>query len=86
MSRVASRGRRAEVRAVAAHVAHACFGIIDELSRCVGSRSFYADNSIQRFHRDMSSLSTHALFEEDHLANLYGAMRIGQDLPQHAMI
>ena len=81
-----SRERRAEVRAVASHVAHACFEIIDELSRCVGSRSFYADSPIQRFHRDMSSLSTHALFEEDHLANLYGATRLGLDLPQHAMI
>jgi len=58
-----SRERRAEIRAVTAHVAHSCFEIIDELSRCVGSRSYYADNPIQRFHRDMSSLSTHALFE-----------------------
>lgn len=81
-----TRERRAEIRAVTAHVARSCYEIIDELSRCVGSRSFYSDNPIQRFHRDMSSLSTHALFEYDHLANLYGALRLGIDLPQNAMV
>jgi len=47
---------------------------------------YYADNPIQRFHRDMSSLSTHALFEYDHLANLYGSARVGIELPKNAMI
>ena len=81
-----SRERRAEIRAITSHVAHSSFEIIDELARCVGSRSFYADSPIQRFHRDMSSLSTHALFEKDHLANLYGAVRLGVELPDNAMV
>ena len=81
-----SRERRAEIRAVTAHVVKKCYDIIDELARCVGSRSFYADSRIQRFHRDMSSLSTHALFEYDHLSNMYGATRVGLALPANAMI
>lgn len=81
-----SRERRAEIRAVTAHVVRNCFEIIDELSRCVGSRSYYADSPVQRFHRDMSSLSTHALFEYDHLSNLYGSSRLGLELPKNAMI
>jgi len=78
--------RRAEVRAVTAHVARTCYDIIDELARCVGSRSFFESSHVQRFHRDMSSLSTHALFEYDHLTNQYGGVRVGLELPAKAMV
>ena len=78
--------RRQEIRAVTAHVAKSCAKIATELAGCVGSRSYYQDNPIQRFHRDIASLSTHALFEYDHMANLYGQVRLGGDLPAHAMI
>jgi len=81
-----SRERRQEVRAIASHVAKRCYEAITELSGAVGSRSYYNDNPIQRFHRDMASLSTHALFEHDHLVNLYGSVRMGQPLPANAMI
>jgi alkylation response protein AidB-like acyl-CoA dehydrogenase len=81
-----SRERRAEVRAITAHVVKRCYEIITELAGSVGSRSYYADNPIQRFHRDMSSLATHALFEYDHLSNLYGATRLDLELPANAMI
>lgn len=78
--------RRQEIRAVTSHVAKSCTGIITELSGCVGSRSYFEDNPIQRFHRDIASLSTHALFEYDHMANLYGTVRMGGELPKGAMI
>ena len=78
--------RQQEVRAVSSHVAKSCSAIITELAGSVGSRSYYEDNPIQRFHRDMASLSTHALFEYDHMANLYGKVRMGLDLPNSAMI
>ena len=81
-----SRERHAEIRAVTAHVVKKCYDVMDELARCVGSRSFYADSPIQRFHHDMSSLSTHALFEYDHVSNMYGATRVGLALPTNAMI
>lgn len=81
-----SREHRSEIRAVTAHVVRKCYEIIDELARCVGSRSYYSDSPIQRFHRDMSSLSTHALFEYDHLSNQYGSVRVGLELPPNAMI
>ncbi len=78
--------RRQELRAVTSHVAKTCTSICNELAGCVGSRSYYEDNPIQRFHRDISSLSTHALFEYDHMANLYGSVRMGVELPSNAMV
>ena len=39
-----SRDRREEIRAVTSHAAHSSFAIIDQLARCVGSHSYYADN------------------------------------------
>ena len=81
-----SRERRQEIRAVTSHVAKCCANIAAELAGCAGSRSYFTDSPIQRFHRDMASLSTHAAFEYDHTANLYGAVRMGIDLPQNAMI
>ena len=81
-----SAQRRQEVRAVSSHVAKSCFAIITELAGSVGTRSYYEDNPIQRFHRDMASLSTHALFEYDHMSNLYGKVRMGLELPKSAMI
>ena len=84
--RVPSGERRAEVRYVAAHAAKSCTAIVTELAGSVGSRSYFSDNPIQRFHRDIASLSTHALFEHDHLANQYGATRAGLELPPNAMV
>ena len=81
-----SRERRQEIRAITSHTVKRCYEIITELAGSVGSRSYYADSPIQRFHRDMAALSTHALFEYDHLVNLYGSVRLGQDLPANAMI
>lgn len=78
--------RRQEIRAITSHVAKTCTSICAELAGCVGSRSYFEDNPIQRFHRDISSLSTHALFEYDHMANLYGSVRLGAELPTNAMI
>jgi 3-hydroxy-9,10-secoandrosta-1,3,5(10)-triene-9,17-dione monooxygenase len=85
-SQEVTRERRQELRAVTSHVAKTCTSICAELAGCVGSRSYYEDNPIQRFHRDISSLSTHALFEYDHMANLYGSVRMGVDLPPSAMV
>ncbi|MEM7303776.1 MAG: acyl-CoA dehydrogenase family protein [Pseudomonadota bacterium] len=78
--------RRQELRAVSSHIARSCTGIITELAGCVGSRSYFSDSPIQRIHRDIASLSTHALFEYDHMANLYGTVRLGAELPNSAMI
>ena len=81
-----SMERRAEIRAITAHVVRRCYEIITELAGSVGSRSYYADSPVQRFHRDMASLSTHALFDYDGLAAQYGASRMGQALPANAMV
>lgn len=81
-----SRPRRQELRAVSAHVARSCADICAELAGCVGSRSYFLDNPIQRFHRDVASLSTHALFDFDQMADLYGAVRLGAEPAPTAMI
>ena len=51
-----------------------------------GSRAKYLDSPIQRFQRDISSLDTHAIFELDHIGDMYGGTLMGQAVPPHAMI
>lgn len=78
--------RRQEITAVAGHVGAKCYEIVNELAGAVGTRSYFSDSPIQRFHRDMASLSTHAMFEHDRLTNTYGSLRLGMELPQKAMV
>ena len=81
-----SRAQRAEMRIVVSHVARKCHQLVNDLALVAGSRGNYLNNPIQRFQRDVNALTTHAIFEYDHTANLYGATLLGQDLPNGAMI
>ena len=57
-----------------------------ERGRAAGSRGTYLDSPIQRFHRDANALATHAIFEYDHVANLYGGTFLDVEIPRNAMI
>lgn len=81
-----SREERAELRMVIAHAARKCRDIADELALVAGSRGTFLDSDIQRFHRDICALTTHAIFEYDHVANLYGGTLMNIELPPNAMI
>ena len=81
-----SREQRAEIRMVIVHVARKCTEIVNELTVVAGSRGTYLASPIQRFHRDVTSLATHAVHDYDHVANLYGGKFLGAELPGNAMI
>lgn len=81
-----SREERSEMRMVVSHMARKCREIVDELAQAAGSRGNYLDSPIQRFSRDANALATHAIFEFDHVANLYGGTILDVELPPDAMI
>ena len=81
-----SRTQRAEMRMVCSHVAKKCHEIVSELTLAGGSRGTFLASPIQRFHRDVSSLATHAIFEYDHVANIYGGKFLNVNIPENAMI
>lgn len=80
------RTDRARYRMVVAQTAANCHRIVDELAHAAGSRGNYHSSPVQRFHRDVSALSTHALFEYDHIASMQGGVVLGQGLPEGAML
>ena len=81
-----NREERAEMRMVIVHAARKCREIADELALVAGSGATYLNSPIQRFHRDISVLTTHAIFEFDHVASMYGGTLMDIDLPSNAMI
>ena len=81
-----SREWRAEIRMVVAQTAATCRAIVDELALAAGSRGNYFKSPVQRIHRDVSALSTHALFEYDHLHNMHGGVLLGAGLPEGSML
>ncbi len=81
-----SRETRIEARMVVSHVAAKCAAIVEELAIAAGSRGTYLASPVQRFRRDAGSLATHALFEYDHVANLFGGTLLDVELPKDAMI
>ena len=81
-----SQAHRVEMRIVVSHVARKCHQIVNDLAFAAGSRGNYMDSPIQRFQRDVNALATHAIFEYDHTANLYGGTLLGLDVPKGAMI
>ena len=71
---------------VISYVAKQCHSVIVELFQASGSRSNYHTSLIGRFHRDANALATHAIFEYDHVANLYGGALLDVDIPPNSMI
>ena len=67
---------------VVSYVARKCHQLVNELALAAGSRGNYVDSPIQRFQRDVNALATHAIFEYDHTANLFGGTLLGQDVPK----
>jgi 3-hydroxy-9,10-secoandrosta-1,3,5(10)-triene-9,17-dione monooxygenase len=83
---IISREERIQNRMIISHVAKKCHDLGNELAYAAGSRGTYLDSHIQRFHRDINTLATHAIFEHDHVANMYGGTLMGIKLPESAMI
>lgn len=81
-----SRTQRAEMRMAVSHIAKKCHDSVNELALVAGSRGQFTASPVQRFQRDVNSLATHAIFEYDHVGNIYGGTFLGVDVPPGAMI
>ena len=77
---------RADMRLAVSHIARECHDMVNELALMAGSRATYLDSPIQRFQRDINSLASHAFFNFDTNADLYGGVMMGADIPDNAMI
>ena len=80
------RDQRSEMRMGISHIAKKSHEIVDELAHAAGSRGTFLDSPIQRFHRDANALATHAIYEYDHVGNIYGGTLLGVEPPANAMI
>jgi len=81
-----SREERIKARMVACHVARTCHTVVNDMAREAGSRAIYNDSLIQRFQRDTNALATHALFDVDHVGDIYGGVLLGQEIPPSVML
>jgi hypothetical protein len=71
---------------ILSHIAKKCYDLRNKSAYAAGSRGTYSTSHIQRFHRDINTLVTHAIYEHDHVANMYGGTLMGVELPEDAMI
>ena len=71
---------------IISHVAKKCHDLGNELAYAAGSRGTYLTSRIQRFHRNINTFVTHAIYEHDHVANMYGGTLMSIELPEDAMI
>lgn len=81
-----SREERIKARMVACHVARTCHTVVNDMAREAGSRAIYNDSLIQRFQRDTNALATHAIFDLDHVGDIYGGVLLGQEIPPNVML
>ena len=77
---------RADMRLAVSYIARECHDMVNELALMAGSRATYLDSPIQRFQRDINSLASHAFFNFDTSADLYGGVMMGAGIPDNAMI
>ncbi|MFC5749892.1 acyl-CoA dehydrogenase family protein [Actinomadura rugatobispora] len=71
--------RRARARLVAAHVAGTARRVVNELCAAAGASAQFADSPFQRAQRDMNTISTHVVFDQDAAYALYGRVELGMD-------
>jgi alkylation response protein AidB-like acyl-CoA dehydrogenase len=71
--------RRARARLVAAHVAGTARRVVNELCAAAGASAQFADSPFQRAQRDMNTISTHVVFDQDAAYALYGRVELGME-------
>ena len=79
LERLRSLPGRARARLVAAHVAGTARRVVNELCAVAGASAQLADSPFQRAQRDMNTISTHVVFDQDAAYALYGRVELGVD-------
>lgn len=81
-----SLAERAAVRANCTWIAKLSREVASELVEISGTSSFMLDSPLQRFHREINVLASHAFYDEDRMNSVYGKVLLGQDAPTGELV
>ena len=51
-----------------------------------GTGSFHMDSPLQRFHREINVLASHAFYDVDRMNSVYGQVLLGQTPPANELV
>lgn len=72
---------RAAVRANCTWIVKQSREVIQTLCDQGGTSSFFTDSPLQRFHREVSVMSSHSFYDMDRMLDVYGRALFGMDIP-----
>ena len=77
---------RAAVRANCTWIAKLSREVASELVELSGTGSFHMDSPLQRFHREINVLASHAFYDVDRMNSVYGQVLLGQQPPAGELV
>lgn len=77
---------RAAVRANCTWIAKLSREVASELIEHSGTGSFMMDSPLQRFHREINVLASHAFYDVDRMNSVYGQLLLGQTAPPGELV
>ena len=77
---------RASVRANCTWIAKLSREVASEQIELSGTGSFHMDSPLQRFHREINVLASHAFFDVDRMNAVYGQVLLGQQPPPGELV
>jgi alkylation response protein AidB-like acyl-CoA dehydrogenase len=77
---------RAAVRANCTWIAKLSREVASELVELSGTGSFHMDSPLQRFHREINVLASHAFYDADRMNTVYGQVLLGQTPPAGELV
>lgn len=77
---------RAAVRANCTWIAKLSREVASELVELSGTGSFHMDSPLQRFHREINVLASHAFYDADRMNSVYGQVLLGRQPPANELV
>jgi 3-hydroxy-9,10-secoandrosta-1,3,5(10)-triene-9,17-dione monooxygenase len=77
---------RAQVRADCTWVVKTARKTAQDMCDQAGTGAFFLNSSLQRFHREISVMSSHSFYDADRMYDVYGRALFGQDIPAGELI
>lgn len=77
---------RAAVRADCTWVVKTARQVTQDLCDQAGTNVFFLNSELQRFHREISVMSSHAFYDADRMYDVYGKALFGQDIPAGELV
>jgi len=77
---------RAAVRADCTWVVKTARRVTQDLCDQAGTSAFFLNCELQRFHREISVMSSHSFYDADRMYDVYGKALFGLDIPAGELI